>query len=229
MNSLLSPDVRAPPTRSEADELPGIVVMIDGVALEEVCRYDCTRDSVIGICREHGKKVNLKVDDVESLDKLSKALENGKTISFALVKFSHSLGICHHGKDGTVLAIAVVTDAEHYTPIPLLLSASCKKETGKVLKEWLSLFMDVWHEHPYGQALYGPIQALASDGESSFRLARFELCVSEDIEPDSDLGAVICELPGFNCRTGKYQILGTCDYKHIFKRTLNLLVSIVFN
>lgn len=127
------------------------------------------------------------------------------------------LGKCHLGKDGTVLAIAPLTDNEHYTPIPLILSPSCKRETGAVLKEWLKLVIEVWYSHPFGEALYGPIRALASDGESSFRLARFELCMTEELDPASDLGQILCKLPGLNCQTGIHTILGTCDYKHVFK------------
>ncbi|KAJ3925382.1 MAG: hypothetical protein NXY57DRAFT_907147, partial [Lentinula lateritia] len=59
----------------------------------------------------------------------------------------------------------------HYNPIPLILSPLCKKETSFVLKDWLKLFIQVWREHPYGKAKYGPIQSVASDGELSFHLA----------------------------------------------------------
>ncbi|KAJ3963530.1 hypothetical protein EV361DRAFT_813317, partial [Lentinula raphanica] len=95
---------------------------------------------------------------------------------------------------------------------------SCKIESGSALKSWLLLFIRVWQEHPHGEALYGPIHSLASDGESSFRSARFQLCMTDEVKPSSILGQVVCRLQGLNCRTGSYYILGTCDYKHIFKR-----------
>ncbi|KAJ3874253.1 hypothetical protein F5051DRAFT_336129 [Lentinula edodes] len=221
MNALLDPEVRTPPHLLKSGKLPGVVVMIDGVALEEVCRYDSVRDSVVGICREHCGKIKLRVDSYKALETIADALESG-----------NSTGKCHLGKDGTVLAIATVTDSEHYNPIPLILSPSCKKETGFVLKDWLKLFIQVWREHPYGEAKYGPIQSVASDGELSFSLARFQLCMTEELDPTSALGQIFCKLTGFNCCTGMHNILGTCDYKHIFKsrfKFIFLLSGILVN
>ncbi|KAJ3814475.1 hypothetical protein F5876DRAFT_62296 [Lentinula aff. lateritia] len=152
MNALLDPKVRTPPHPLKSGKLPGVVVMSDGVALEEHCG-----------------KIKLPVDSYEALETIADALESGK---------------CHLGKDGTALAIAMVTDSEHYNhcnPIPRFLSPLCKKETGFVVKDWLKLFIRVWREHLYGEAKYGPIQSVASDGESSFRLARFQLCTTEEI------------------------------------------------
>ncbi|KAJ3775493.1 hypothetical protein FB446DRAFT_609311, partial [Lentinula raphanica] len=208
MNQLLDPNIRKPPSSLSSGILPGIIVMIDGVALEEVPQYESHRDSLVGLCREHSKDLNLQLDSYKAIEAIGDALDNSK---------------CHLGKDGTVLAIAPVSDREQYSPVPLILSPSCKKESGTVLKDWLQLFMTVWQEHPYGEALYGPIRSLASDGESSFRLARFQLCMSKEVEPLSILGQVVCRLPGLNRQTGPTYILGTCDYKHVFKRFATLL------
>ncbi|KAJ3727767.1 hypothetical protein C8R42DRAFT_638886 [Lentinula raphanica] len=174
--------------------------MIDGVALEEVVQYESHRNSIVGVCREHCGNLSLEVDNYSSIEVIAEALDT----------------------DGTVLAIAPVTHHEHYTPIPLILSPSCKKETGLVLKEWLEIFIQVWSSHPFGEALYGPIKSLASDEESSFRTARFQLCMNEDIDSSSVFGQVVHRLSGLNCQTGLNHILGTCDYKHIFKNKQNV-------
>ncbi|KAF8868848.1 hypothetical protein CPB85DRAFT_1447627 [Mucidula mucida] len=102
---------------------------------------------------------------IEDLEKIADALERQRDDPHA----------CHRGKDGTVLAIATVSDSEQYTPIPLILSPSCKAETGKQLAAWLRTFIDVWREHAIRRSAICPIRALASDGESSFRLARYNL------------------------------------------------------
>ncbi|KAF9012121.1 hypothetical protein BDZ89DRAFT_1167353 [Hymenopellis radicata] len=214
--ALLDPAVRNPPTKSSAGILPGIIVMIDGVALEEICRYESMRNVILGLCREHSKLLNLVINSIEDLEKIADALERQRDDPHA----------CHRGKDGTVLAIATVSDSEQYTPIPLILSPSCKAETGKQLATWLRTFIDVWREHPFGEALYGPIRALASDGESSFRLARYNLCMSETVQKDQPLGQLLWDLPGLNLQTGIYNILGTCDPKHVFKRFATLLRSV---
>ncbi|KAJ3724330.1 hypothetical protein C8R42DRAFT_695062 [Lentinula raphanica] len=140
------------------------------------------RDSLVDLCWEHCNGINLHADSYEAIEAIRVALEKK----------------CHLGKDGTVLAIAPVTDREQYNPVPLILSPLCKKETGANLKVWLQLFMMMWQEHPYGEALYRPIYSLA--------------------KRSSVLGQVqVCRLPGLNHQTGSNYILGTCDYKHVFK------------
>ncbi|KAJ3924245.1 MAG: hypothetical protein NXY57DRAFT_970374 [Lentinula lateritia] len=64
--TLLDPKVQTPPDLLKSGKLPGMVVMIDGVALEEVCHYDSVRDSIVGICREHCGKIKLWVDSYEA-------------------------------------------------------------------------------------------------------------------------------------------------------------------
>jgi hypothetical protein len=125
---------------------------------------------------------------------------------------------CHHGKDGTVVAIAPIADSEHYTPIPLVLSPSCKTEKGAELAKWLETVFYTWKEHSNGANIRGPIWTLASDGEASFRAARFALCMSETLNPNSELGKVLYKLSGLNLQTGAQGILGTCDPKHVIKR-----------
>ena len=50
----------------------------------------------------------------------------------------------------TVLGIAPVTAAENYTVVPIVLSASCKKETGEQLGEWVDNFITDYFNHPVG-------------------------------------------------------------------------------
>ncbi|KAF9021980.1 hypothetical protein BDZ89DRAFT_1163453 [Hymenopellis radicata] len=216
ITALLDPAVRTPPTKSSTGKLRGIIVMIDGVALDEIIRYDSVRNVIVGQCREHSQHLNVVVNTIEDIEKVAVALEQQPDHAEA----------CHRGKDGTVLAIATVSDSEHYAPVPLVLSPSCKAETGRGLAQWLRVFVEVWRTHPFGEALYGPIRALASDGESSFRLARYHMCMSETVSQETRLGQLLWDLPGLNLQTGKYDILGTCDPKHVFKRFATLLRSV---
>ena len=124
-----------------------------------------------------------------------------------------------------MVGIAPVTGEEHYYVVPLVLSASCKTETGGDLAKWLDTFITAYRESPDGEELHGPIVAIATDGESSFRKMRFSLGLTEDLDANSSLGHILYCLPGFNCRTGKNQILGTCDPKHIVKRFATMLRS----
>jgi hypothetical protein len=209
ISSLFDPTMKPVPTPTSSGKLPGLTAMVDGIALEEVCRYDSHRDCIVGLCREHSGSLDPTVRSLEAVQQIEKALYETKT--------------CCHGKDGTVLAIAAIADREHYTPIPILLSPSCKRETGVELARWLKTVIGAWKSHPNGEAMYGPLWTIASDGESSFRVARFELCMSEDLDMNSDLGKILYNLPGLNCQTGPDCLLATCDPKHVIKRFATLL------
>ncbi|KAF8056034.1 hypothetical protein FPV67DRAFT_1457452 [Lyophyllum atratum] len=198
---------RKPPLNA----IVGQTLMIDGVALEEACRYDHGQGHILGICREHAHTVaKLLVDDVHDIDNIANSLEQKA---------------CHHGKDGTVVALAPVTAAENYFPVPLVLSSSCKVEKGDELAKWLCKFIDTYHVHPDGEKIHGPIRTLATDGESSFRSMRFTLGVKEALDQDSGLGRILYRLPGFNCYTGANSLLTTCDPKHIVKRFATMIRS----
>ncbi|KAF8884807.1 hypothetical protein BD779DRAFT_1442856, partial [Infundibulicybe gibba] len=189
--------------------LVGQQLMIDGIALEEVCRYDISRNEIIGLCREHTDHITTELTSFAVIKAIEKALYKDKT--------------CCHGKDGTVVAIASVAGSQHYTPVPVLLSPSCKTEKSTALGGWLQTFLDVYRDHQHGQAIHGPIWSLASDGEASFRAARFSLCMSRRLDSSSTLGERLRLLPGLNFQTGPYGILGTCDPKHVIKRFATLL------
>ncbi|KIY66557.1 hypothetical protein CYLTODRAFT_491339 [Cylindrobasidium torrendii FP15055 ss-10] len=206
IQTMLDPSVHQPPPKDSV-RLAGLTLMLDGVAIEEVCRYDHRRDSVIGLCREHTKDMELRIEDYRTIQILEEALD-GKLV--------------HVGKDATVLAVASIADVVHYLPVPVLLSASCKAEVGDGLFRWLRLFLDVWHTHPCGEVLHGPIATVASDGESSFRNARFHLGMSEELDTSTGYGRVLAQCAGLNLRTGPYGLLVTCDTKHIFKRFATL-------
>jgi len=196
-----------PPT----NPLIGQVLMMDGVAIEEVCRFDQDRNCVLGLCREHSQNIELEVKSVNSLKRIQAAL--------------HAERICHHGKDATVAGIATVTARDHYAVVPLILSPSCKSESGSDIAKWISLFRDTYRADPNGEQRHGPIWILATDGESAFRNLRFRLCLLVQLDPELPLGKVLCVLAGFNVMTGLHGLIGTCDPKHIVKRCATLIRS----
>lgn len=182
----------------------GQILMIDGVALEEVCQYDHQRGVILGFCREHTSAApNLEVHTFNDIHKISESLHEKR---------------CHHGKDGTVIALASITGDENYFPVPLVLSPSCKAETGDQLSIWIASFLDVYWVHPSGEKLHGPIRTLATDGEATFHSLQFLLGLVEDLDCESDLGKLLYQLPGLNCVVGRHGLLTTCDPKHVIKR-----------
>lgn len=186
-----------------------LVLMVDGIAIEERCRYSSERNSIIGLCREHSQTVSTLVTGFDVIQEAEAALHQPRPDGTTR---------CHYGKDGTVVAVAPYARKDHYAPVPFVVSASCKSETGDQLVDWMRQTLEAWHTHPSGERLHGPIGALASDGESSFRRARFILCMSEVLDRATPLGQILHRLPGFNCYTGPRGICGTCDPKHVIKR-----------
>lgn len=182
----------------------GNIMMIDGVSINEVCRYGLDRNCILGLCREHSHTVNTQVNSLDTVHAVEKALHEDKT--------------CCYGKDATVVVVGPYADATHYTPVPIIVSPSCKQETAMQLSQWIKTAVDVWVSHPDGEAKHGPIWTIGSDGESSFWLMRMMLCMTETIEPTSDLGDILSRLCGLNRRTGYHGITGTCDPKHVIKR-----------
>jgi hypothetical protein len=55
--------------------LTGHSLLIDGVALEEKCRYIRTSDSAIGLCREHSAKLDLRIQSAESILAIQEAVD----------------------------------------------------------------------------------------------------------------------------------------------------------
>lgn len=213
ITSILGPGGRKPPTLVNGRRL-GQQLMIDGIALEEVCRYDSSRNCIIGLCREHSDAMKLTLDSVEVVERIQRALFEEES--------------CHLGKDGTVVAIAPVADKEDYSPVCIVLSPSCKKETGEELATWVARVLDAYRDHPCGEEVHGPIWTLATDGEASFRSARFALCMCEDLDRDCSLGRKLYALKGLNCQTGPRTILATCDPKHVIKRFASMIRSPTF-
>jgi hypothetical protein len=200
------------PKPTAGQQVIGQTVMIDGVALEESCRYNHRNGCCIGLCREHCPRdlQNRIINSFQDIQDIQKAIESGQ---------------CHFGKDGTVLAIAPVTGTENYLPVPLILSPSCKTETGQQLALWVRRVLDVYRTHKDGQAKHGPIHILATDGEASFRLLRFLLGLVQPLDRESPIGKILYALPGLNCHTGHHDLITTCDPKHIVKRFATLIRS----
>ena len=205
--ALLGEGGRIPPKSPKV----GQVIVIDGAAIEQAIRFDFSRNQLLGLCREHSMGVKTLIEDVQDLHNVGDALFTAKT--------------CHRGKDATVLGLAPVTDTENYHVTPLILSSSCKSETGDELASWVRRVIEDYRRHPDGEGRHGPIYTLATDGESSFRKLRFLLCLTETLNPNSDLSRKLSILPGLNLQTGPHGILGTCDPKHIIKRFATMLRS----
>ena len=212
MKSFLGEKGRQPPKNIKV----GQVFMMDGVAVEESIRYDHSQKSLLGFCREHSSHIKKVVESIGDLQNTANALYPSD---------SSVEPTCHCGKDATVLGIAPVTDEENYHVVPLVLSTSCKTEKAKEIQNWVETALEEYHTSPWGAQRHGEVASLSPDGESSFRKLRNLICLTQDLDPSSALGQVLCKLAGLNCRTGRNGIIGTCDPKHIVKRFATMFRS----
>ncbi|KAJ7273135.1 hypothetical protein C8J57DRAFT_1063442 [Mycena rebaudengoi] len=203
------PDIKPPPVFPGCSELPGNILMFDGVALETRLRYCPERDVIMGLCREHSNRVNTKVESLESLEGVRKAL--AETDKKSLTR------VCYGG-DATVVAIAPYANEKHYTAVPIVASPTDKTETGAAFAEWLDTVIDAWRLDPNGEKIHGPIWSIESDGDSAFRLAKFITCMVKPIDPNSELGKILEQCVGINKYTSKHGAIAGSDLKHVAKR-----------
>lgn len=194
-------------TPTQTGDLCGNIAMFDGIALETKCRFCPKRDQILGLCHEHSSNVNIKVDSMESVDKVWTALFDLK---------DEDTKVCF-GSDATVVGIAPYGWVDHYSPVPIVASPSDKTEKGAALADWMKTMLDVWKKHDLGEKANGPIWALASDGDSTYRLAKHLICMAKELDESSPLGNLLSKLLGFNCWTSEDGVTPTCDPKHIFK------------
>ncbi|KAJ7432263.1 hypothetical protein B0H11DRAFT_1760786, partial [Mycena galericulata] len=213
ISTFLDPAIKPPPPIVTGQSLPGNVLMFDGIALETKCRYCPERNAILGLCREHSHRVKTSVDSLDSIE----------NVRIALQKDKDDPGRVCFGSDATVVAIAPYANDIHYTPVPIVVSPSDKTEKGVELAKWMKLILDTWEEHPQEKILHGPIDALASDGDSAYRRAKHLICMVTELDRESPLGQIVCPLLGMNCRTSERGQRSTCDPKHIFKRDATLL------
>ena len=185
--------------------LAGHSIMIDGVALEEKCRYFHSSNSIIGLCREHAGTLDLHVQNAESILAIEGAVHNDKPQA-------------HYTSKATVVAIAPF-QSSGYTAVPFALSGSCKAETGEGMAKWVTDMVRAWNNHPDGAVARGPIWSIATDGEPTMRMGRFILCMSHKLTVTDPLHSSLRNLTGLNLYTGANNTTMTCDPKHVFKHT----------
>lgn len=183
--------------------LAGHSLLIDGVALEEKCRYLRSSDSVIGLCREHAGGLDLCIQNAQSILAIEEAVHAEKPRA-------------HYSSEATVAAVAPFRSS-NYSAIPFVLSGSCKAESGESMAKWVADIVCGWNNNPDGAAVRGPIWSIATDGEPTMRVCRFILCMSHELSATDPLHSSLRNLSGLNLFTGMNNITMTCDPKHVIK------------
>lgn len=185
--------------------LTGHSLLIDEISLEERLRYfpplkgDTESGEIAGLCREHAHKAELKIVDVESVDRLADQLDDE---------------VCHIGREATVAAVASF-GADDYHARPVILSPTCKTEKAPEQASWIRMLLERWHI--LYEELRGPIWSVATDGDATRRSALHSILMSETLGPSDALYDILGDLPGLNLQTGKNKVTSDSDLKHIAK------------
>lgn len=177
--------------------------MIDEIAIEPRPRYSSKQDAVIGICREHAHMADLhsmstRPSAVESLTRTKELLDSGQ---------------CHRASEATMIAIERFGES-NYNPSVIVASGTRKTEKAPDQRRLIELVCKCWAESLHGEAENGEIWAISTDGDSRRRLALFDLCMREKLQPSSDLYQIIGHIPLLNLCCSPTQITHDGDYKH---------------
>ncbi|KAJ7835785.1 hypothetical protein B0H13DRAFT_1652491 [Mycena leptocephala] len=215
IGAFFNPDIKPAPVFPNCSELPGNVLMFDGVALETRLRYCPERDAILGLCREHSNRVNTKVESLESLQEVRKALAETDKKS--------KTRVCY-GCDATVVAVAPYANKKNYTAVPIVASPTDKTETGADFAEWLETVLEAWRLDPNGEKMHGAVWSIESDGDSVYRLAKFIICMAKRVDSNSELEKILDKCLGINKYTSKHGAVAGSDLKHVGKRTYSSLL-----
>jgi hypothetical protein len=203
ISAFLDTSVRPPPTKLGA-ELPGMMAMVDNLAItKKICAH-MPQDAMLGVSRKTAANIETSLADPQAIDKARAVLYDKPTQA-------------KMASEATMVVIAPYADTEHYCILPLALSGTDKSKKGPALSCWLRVVIDAYKEHRSGSALHGPIWSIASDGDATFCNACMRLCMEVELDTASLLCGQLQDLHRLNYWTSRDLILGTCDPKHVIK------------
>lgn len=190
-----------PPMPTTKPALRGHVIMCDGLANDKRLRRDPATGHVTGTCRECVEGLDLSLATLDAVIALRQAMQGGDPR-------------CHFGSEATVFAIAAFCK-ERYHALPILVSASCKRETANEFAELLELSLLSWKL--YCKDSHGEIWVVGCDGASVFRGACFISLMCHTFS--GELYRKLSPLRGLNLKCGLDNVVHCPDPKHVFKHT----------
>lgn len=105
-----------------------------------------------------------------------------------------------------------------YSARPILVSGSCKRETGAEHAALINTGYLASHKSKLR------VISIASDGESRRGEALVRMTFKRQLQPDSPIYEMLQVLPLMNLDVGDDDLTADKDYKHVFKRLRNLLL-----
>ncbi|KDQ09813.1 hypothetical protein BOTBODRAFT_116713, partial [Botryobasidium botryosum FD-172 SS1] len=183
---------------------------LDEIALEERGRYQKQTQHVYGLCREHSHRVDLRAVSYRAAEAIADAIAS-----------DNEAEKCHYGKEATIGVIGAF-GADDYTPMPVLVSPTCKTEDWESVAAWCDTAAYQWDK--IAASTRGPLWMMESDGDAVRQLVFHNLLMKNTLPQADPLYAELSRLQLFNLQTGPHNITMGFNPKHIFKRTLLLLI-----
>ncbi|KAF9006383.1 hypothetical protein BDZ89DRAFT_1233208 [Hymenopellis radicata] len=180
------------------------VIMLDELKVESRLRWYCRNNFILGVCREHGSRVCLEFKTKEEVHGLIDAVAENKV---------------HIASEATVGAIGLLSRVPRlYNAHPVLISASCKKETGTQHAKLIAALVDASKDTTIRTV------SIASDGEARRGTALVQLTFKHPLNETSPIYPHVGRLPLMNLEVGDDDVTCDKDYKHVIKRFRNLLL-----
>lgn len=198
------------------------VLMLDELKTEERLRHDDNTNKILGVCREHGNGTSLEFNSEKEVDLLIDGVDNNEVHLAVEVCGSSSIVDAYFSRitvKATVGALGVLSgETRFYSARPILISGSCKRETGIQHAALISTALSASQKSKLRTI------SIASDGESRRGEALIHLTFRHQLAPTSPIHDMLRVLPLMNLEVGEDDITADKDYKHIFKRLRNLLL-----
>ena len=200
------------------------VLMLDELKVEERPRWDDKTNMILGPCREHGGNTSLEFNSRYEAQLLIEALRVGDVhLSVEVCVYLFNFLFCrpHVIWQGTVGALGILSaESQVYSARPILISGSCKRETGSEHARLIRTTLEGIHTtKPKLRTI-----CIASDGESRRGEALIIETSKHTLDPSSPIFRYLHMLPFMNLKVGDEDITADKDYKHVFKRLRNLML-----
>ncbi|KAJ7759676.1 hypothetical protein B0H14DRAFT_3096456 [Mycena olivaceomarginata] len=168
---------------------PGVVIMMDKVAIEEHANYFLVQNKVGGLCQKHFGSIPLTLNTYKSALNIVNTLRDGKV---------------HFAKEMLVITAKFPDDPNVH---PILIAPTCKQETAEDMAELFKTIMSMGLE--VAEPTCGDINNFVSDGDGLWQKVGYQL-----LHP---LHKILSNMWGLNLCTGLRLILIMFDWRHEIK------------
>ncbi|KAF9033098.1 hypothetical protein BDZ89DRAFT_1131159 [Hymenopellis radicata] len=190
----------------------GHSLALDEVASNGTLVYLPETDEMAGLCREHVGDLPGGVTMGSDLTNVMAAAQAVKGQKVHIGKEITCAAICSHSETG-------------YGAKPIVISSTCKHGTVYNSVRLIMTCLRAWKDAAFGASTWGPIWAIASDGDATRRASMYAICMRRKLSPSSSLYRRLRGCIGLNLWVGEDDITMDFDYKHIFKRLCTLFCS----